>query len=282
MKLGLGTVQFGLDYGINNSTGKPALSEARRIIEAAAAAGIEVLDTAADYGDSEDVLGRLLNGRGNFRVVTKTSRSGDAAGSVRRSVTRLGLQQLYGVLVHDFDQYLANPGLWTDLQKLRDNGTVKKIGFSLYFPSQLDELFRRKISFDLIQAPYSILDQRFENSFRELASKNIEVHVRSVFLQGLVFRDPESLPSLFQPVVSKLRALGQMAKETGKSIQSLCLTFANACAGIDRIIIGVDSKENLESNIAAITGGLTAAEFDILRGLREEREEIILPFNWKK
>lgn len=280
MKLGLGTVQFGLSYGINNKEGKPGRDQIEKILQLAKKSGIDLLDTAADYGDSEDTIGSLIQDS-QFSIITKTSKSTSVTESVHNSLTKLNSKHLTGLLVHDFQQYHSNPAMWREMKRMKIENLVDKIGFSLYSPDQLELLLNNKVDFEILQVPYSIFDQRFESYFKKLKHLGIEIHVRSSFVQGLVFRSPESLSSYFDPIKEKLKLLSKRSQETGKSIQSLCLNFAIVNAEIDRVIIGVDSEENLRSNIDAIRVGLTESEVGNLRELREDNEEMILPFKWK-
>jgi aryl-alcohol dehydrogenase-like predicted oxidoreductase len=281
MKLGLGTVQFGLPYGINNTAGKPALPQILNTLQAAADAGISVLDTAADYGDSEENLGKALQGNFHFRIITKVSKHGPVRESLNRSLMRLQMSTVYGLLLHSFEQYRSNPSVWDDMRKLRDEQLVTRIGFSLYLPEELELILSLNLPIDIVQIPYSVFDRRFEKYFGILKNRGVEIHVRSVFVQGLVFSALDKLNSFFDPIRPKLEALNNIANESGKSIESLCLNFVNANHYIGIVIIGVDSKQNLERNVSALTENLSIDELFKLRSLREENEQMILPYNWK-
>lgn len=281
MKLGLGTVQFGVNYGINNSLGKPGISAIKDIINCAIRHGISLIDTAADYGDSEDVLGKSLPSDYSFQIVTKTSQKISLTDSVSTSLKRMKVEQLYGVLIHDFSQFKSNPRVWNDLLELKFKGVIRKIGFSLYHPQELDILHDENITFDILQIPYNVFDQRFEPYFNTLIKTGTEVHIRSVFLQGLVFKNPDILPPFFSPIQAKLKEIRSLSKASGQSIQSLCLNFVYCNDLVDKVIIGVDSVANLESNLAALKDNFSISQFEILRGLKENNEQMILPYNWK-
>lgn len=281
MKLGLGTVQFGLTYGINNSTGKPGLRQISDMLTVASKSGIKILDTAADYGDSETNLGKVLAPDSGFKIVTKISKQGSIRESVTSSLSRLNSSSVYALLLHDFQQYHSDPKVWDVMAALKQEGLCEKIGFSLYLPSQLESILDLHPHLDILQIPYSIFDQRFEKYFPQLKSLGVEIHVRSVFVQGLVFREPESLHTFFTPVKSKLVELNEMSKHSGKSVESLCLNFVNANQHIDTIIVGVDTLENLQRNVMVLQEGITDSEFASLRSLEENNEQIILPYNWK-
>lgn len=281
MKLAIGTVQFGLKYGVNNAHGQTSLDEARTILDFGSKIGVELLDTAADYGTSEDVLGRLLANSNRFKFTTKTSRDVDFDESVNRSLQRLGVSNIYGVFVHDFGSFRANPKSFEKLLALKDQGKIEKIGFSVYLPAEVDYLLENDLAFDIVQLPYSVFDQRFEPYFGPLKEKAVEIHIRSVFLQGLVFMHPESLPKFFQPIAPKIEALNQIATISGNSIQALCLNFVRKNKNIDYCIIGVDNVQGLKSNHEALHEVVNKSDLEKMAGLCEENDNMILPYKWK-
>jgi len=281
MKLGLGTVQFGLKYGINNTVGKTDLKEVEKILQRAKSSSISLIDTAADYGDSEENIGMLIGKDPYFSIVTKLSKGSGTVESLKNSLKKLKRTNVYGLLIHDFQQYISNPAAWEEMSTLKAEGSVVKIGFSLYLPEQLEFLINHRSSFDIIQVPYSILDQRFERYFKELKKEGVEIHVRSVFIQGLVFQPAKDLHPFFKPIKEKIQKLNELSELSGKSIQSLCLNFAYSNSEIDKIIIGVDSDENLKRNLEVIDQSIHASEMEILRSLQEHDEEMILPYKWR-
>lgn len=281
MKLGLGTVQFGLTYGVNNIHGKPNLQQIEETLKLAEESGITILDTAADYGESESNLGKTLKENSAFRIVTKVSKNGSVRDSLLTSLNRLNRNQVYGLLLHDYQHFVARPQVWSEMVALKTEGLTAKVGFSIYSPTQLKTIENLHPVYDIVQVPYSILDQRFEKYFGIMKDKGVEIHVRSAFVQGLVFSKLDSINPFFSPIKSKLETLNAISQETGKSIESLCLNFVNANPYIDSIIIGVDTKQNLARNVAVLNEVLVHAELTKLRMLREDNEQMILPYNWK-
>ncbi len=213
MKIGLGTVQFGTPYGISNTTGQTPEQEVHRILTTAASHGIRTIDTASLYGDSEQVLGRQLSVDHVFRIVTKTPRFDRACISAEdgkhlkkvfdQSCSYLRQQTVYGLLVHNADDLLTSSGayLMDAMSELKSEGRVSKIGASVYSASQIDRILER-FSIDLIQLPINVLDQRLIKSghLAALKHKDVEVHGRSVFLQGMLLMDPDRLPAHFAVV----------------------------------------------------------------------------------
>ena len=139
-KLCLGTVQFGLDYGIANTSGKIVQSEVFEILRYAAAQGIDCLDTASVYGDSERVIGAFLKeSPANFKVISKwVAESGQLdpvkriENQLRHTLQDLNLESLDGYLVHHFHDFRNHEAAWTAFAKLKQQGLIRSIGFSLY------------------------------------------------------------------------------------------------------------------------------------------------------
>lgn len=286
-KLVLGTVQFGMDYGINNSRGQVSESEVFKILAYASDSGIQTLDTAHTYGNSEEIIGKFIKRSGkSFKIISKVPKPEAGKNIVsypEESLKNLNSIKLYAYLFHNFDSYKENPQLLEQLQELKRLSKVEKIGFSLYYPKELDYLLENKIDFDIVQVPYSIFDQRFENSFEQLKNLGKEVHVRSVFLQGLVFKNPDMLENQFLDIKSELAKLIELSEQSQVSISGLCLNFVSLNKNIDKIVIGVDSLKNLQENILDLSQTDTVSKYyDELKMLRVDDEQIILPTNWKK
>lgn len=283
-RLALGTVQFGLDYGISNQRGQIPPAEAAAILDRASASGIDVLDTAANYGSSEEVIGRYLRAhQGRFKIVSKlpsVKTVREAIAQLEKSLKRLGVKKLYGYLLHDFETVKRSPEI---VRALARDERIEKVGFSLYYPDQLKYLAEKKLPFDLVQVPYSIFDQRFRPTFSRLRQSGREIHVRSVFLQGLVFQPPNQLSGALTRAGPKLKLLREIARENKIGLAEICLKFALANRLIDRVVIGVESLAGLEDNIKAVRNKTDfSSVLAQLRLLREDDEEIILPMNWKK
>ena len=283
-KIGLGTVQFGQDYGIANGRGKVPPGEVAQILDYARSARVECLDTAFNYGESEAVIGEYLEKYpGSFKVVSKFSSLGQVEGSLEESLQRLRVKELYGYLLHRFDDIKESPAAWENVVQLKKQGKIQKAGFSLYSPEELVFLLDKKIDFDIVQVPFSIFDRRFEEYFGILKKKKVEIQARSVFLQGLFFMDPDDLPVSLQGARPRLKELQQIAGDQKISIEALCLNFVALNPDIDKVLIGVDSLQQLENNIRAL--GLKNAVQGIcghLNGLKVEDEGILLPYKWGK
>jgi len=284
VKIALGTVQFGLDYGINNPRGRIPKKEVSQILEYASQQGIHVLDTAFSYGDSEMQIGKFIaEDKNKFNIITKTPQKGDVSiqDAVIQSLQSLNASTLYGYLLHDFDALREDKTVWADMEILRAEGKVKKIGVSLYSPQEIDFLIENSIKPDLVQVPYSVFDQRFGSACSRLKKEGVEIHVRSVFLQGLVFKQPEELENSFSGIKDKLSRLHAIAGESNIPLAALCVNFALNNEWVDYAVIGVDSLDNLKENLNFKQYRKQSTEvYAQLLELKESDEELIVPTRW--
>lgn len=253
MKLMLGSAQFGVDYGISNEHGKTPPVEVERILNTCIEGGIEFIDTARLYGDSEQVLGSLVP-EGLFNIVTKTEHLvdqeciPDICKDFNESLRNLRRDNIYGLLFHNADTLLSDYGrdLYDQAKSLKEQGKVDKIGVSVYSPEQAESILNR-YEIDLIQAPLNVLDQRLLSSglLKSLKASNVEVHCRSAFLQGVLLMNPETLPAYFSSIVPVLRKWHADVERSGGTVISAALSFLKNIEGVDRIIVGVNNSVQL-------------------------------------
>lgn len=284
-KIALGTAQFGMDYGINNQRGKIAEKEVFDILYEASRSGIDTLDSAYAYGNSEAVIGNFIRESKKYlKIISKSPKCeiGEMDNIFESSLKQLGINAFYGYLIHSFDHYRKYPEIWNIIEKLKSNEKIEKIGFSLYFPSELDYILENNLNIDIIQVPYSIFDQRFAQYFQDLKNKNIEIHVRSVFLQGLVFKNPVELDNYFIKIKDKLINLNSLSIKQNIPMVALCLNFAALNKYIDKVVVGVDSLDNLKEIVSSLDyiSGVRKI-LDEVSSFREDDENTILPLNWK-
>jgi len=287
-QIALGTVQFGLNYGISNTQGKVSSDEVSRILDYAEECFIPMLDTAAAYGSSEIVLGEILNKKrlNPFRIVTKVPpcKRHEIEDHFHQSLKNLRHDSIDGVLFHSYQALSDDFSKWDILAQLKENGKVRKIGTSLYHPAEWLELKERNIIPDIIQIPFSIFDRRFMPYLGEMKKYNIEIHVRSVFLQGLFFMKPEALPAFFLPIKNDLQKLRKVSNDLSLSISALCLQFVKTFEEIDFVVLGVETKDQLKENIEQFY-----ANEETLLTVRNEllkinicNERMVLPYLWPK
>ena len=257
-RLGLGTVQFGLPYGVSNVSGQVSPAEARAILATAQEAGIRVLDTAAAYGTAEALLGELRTQAAQFRICTKTLSLREGLTSViaraRRSAELLGGAPIDALLVHSASDLFREDGaaLWSELQKLKAEGLFSRIGISAYAHDNPVELARRYQP-DLMQIPLNLLDQRLFNdgSLEKLRRLGIEVHVRSIFLQGLLFVAPEMLPQKLVHAATRLAQIRTAIHAASTTPLAAALAFVLQQSNIDVAVVGVTSANQLREIISA-------------------------------
>jgi aryl-alcohol dehydrogenase-like predicted oxidoreductase len=261
-RLALGTAQFGLDYGITNPAGRVAEEDAAAILDLASRCGIDMIDTARQYGESEGIIGRNWPDRADFRVVTKIGKLNEAAADsvaerVRSdfaaSLEALRQARIYALLVHD-TRHLRGPAEepWSALEHLKKAGLVQKIGVSVYESEEIDAIVGR-YPIDVVQLPFNAVDQRLAigGQLEKLARAGIEVHARSVFLQGLLLAPATHIPDKFAPIRSAVEQLDVEFASRGLSrLQGLLATVFSR-SEIDRCIVGVTSTAELEAILAA-------------------------------
>lgn len=285
MKLALGTVQFGLPYGIANQSGQVTRFEGKAMLQLAADNGIDTLDTAIAYGESEQRLGEI--GIPGWQIVSKLPAIPDACAdtlkwvveAVDGSMQRLNVDSLYGLLLHCPQQLMEKNGdhLYRALQQLKQDGLVQKIGISIYDFSELDVLCSR-FQFDLVQAPFNIMDCRLIGTgwLTRLAAQDMELHVRSVFLQGLLLIAPSDRPPKFdrwEPLWSKWY---EWLKDVNLTPLEACLRYALSFPEISRVVIGVDNQKQLKEIIHAAKGPAP----QIPAVLKIDDPDLINPARW--
>jgi aryl-alcohol dehydrogenase-like predicted oxidoreductase len=281
-KIALGTAQFGMPYGINNSGGIPSANEFKTIFLLAINSGIHVVDTAPGYGDAEIKIAQFSDQK--LKVVTKFSIVNNIEAlksQLTNSLLRLKTNSLYGYLSHNADMLLTHPILWSGLLQAKKDKLIEKIGYSLYSCEQLEKLLALNFIPDLVQIPYSLLDRKFESFFPQLKELGTEIHVRSVFLQGLYFMDASALPEKLKPLKSSIHSLQQYCKMYSVSMASLALNFVIGNKNIDHVIIGVDNASQLQQNIELTKTWKHNPELlERVNQIELVHKELLNPTNW--
>lgn len=283
-RLALGSVQFGLNYGINNSAGQVSFSELDAILKLSTQKGIDTIDTAYAYGNSENNLGDA--GIEAFKIISKLPVCSGLDSEIRNfffdSLQRLRKESIYGYLFHDFNTFFNCQRSWETLQYLKQENKIKKIGFSLYNPTDLEYLLDKRMEFDIIQIPFNVFDTRFVSYFEILKKKEVEIHTRSAFLQGLFIRETDTLPSFFDTVKSKLRDIKALALALDVSVSNLCLNYVLSYPEIDKVVIGVDNASQLYQNMESLN---SYSKVELVKNkltqLSVNDENILNPAKWK-
>lgn len=254
-------MQWGMRYGVVNQSGRPAQDELGRMLDHGRAEGISLLDTARMYGDAETIIGALQTH--DLRIVTKLPALAKAAGhevstflhrNFEESLKLLNTDCVYGYLVHHSGDLLGKHGkeVREFLEGLRATGKVKKIGVSIYDGYEVAEVLR---SFrpDIVQLPLNVLDQRLllDGTLAMLKAERIEVHVRSVFLQGLLLIDLAHIPPYFEPMRPLLKRWHARAQMLRLTLPEAALSFVREQSEVDNVIVGAESLAQLREITAA-------------------------------
>lgn len=242
-KIALGTVQFGLNYGISNTNGQVPVEEISKILDFCKINEIDTLDTAQGYGESEKVLSQF--DLSSFNVITKLI--GDA--KLETSLQNLKVSSVYGLMFHRENE--CNDDSWKLFESYKSQGMVKKIGVSVYTPKILDDLIDR-YPIEIVQFPMNILDQSFIPLFPKLKEKKIEVHTRSTFLQGLLLMD--EIPLYFNPVKDIISSIPKPRLE-------YTLDFGKKQKNVDKMVLGVTRLRDLEEIYEAYSKDVTETDY---------------------
>lgn len=292
MKIGLGTAQFGMPYGITNTAGRVASELAEKILRRAADNGMDTIDTAVAYGESESVLGSLLWSGHPFRIVSKlpplpafNSRH-DAEKhmglAAEKSLRTLRQEKFHGLLLHRPADLYEKHGksVLAGFEYLKNRGLTEKIGVSVYSASEIDAVLEHCIP-DIVQLPVNVLDQRLVTSghIEKLAAKGVEIHARSVFLQGILLADPANLPDYFTPHLPALRHFQQAARTTGTEPVGLALNFISSLPTIETAIVGVTNLSELDDIIYAARSPADRVDW---AGFSCNDEKLLNPSLWPK
>ena len=287
--LALGTVQFGLPYGVANQSGQVSCGEVAEILAYAWAAGLNTLDTAIAYGESEQRLGEV--GVAQWQVISKLPAIPEdcidiaawVEAAVCGSLWRLKIPKLYGLLLHRPLQLLGSqgPALYRELVSLKEQGKVEKIGVSIYCHDELEALWPH-YRLDLVQAPFNILDRRLATSgwLARLHHAGIEVHVRSVFLQGLLLMGSENRPAYFNRWRPLWDEWHRWLTEQALTPLEGCLHFAMSQPEVGRVVVGVDSLKHLQEIVSASSPTIGIMKFP--SELASETSALINPSEWIK
>ncbi len=303
-KMTLGTVQLGLQYGIANKTGKPDIKTTQEILRYAIKNGINAFDTAPVYGDSEKIIGDFFSSKDSNQdakpplIVTKIPFPPDEKAwrydkiyelmkkSIKQSLQNLNLKKIQIALLHNATVAALsknNRVIVECLLKLKDEGFIEKLGATVYSPEEVRECLNIK-EFNAIQIPLNLLDSRLlhENLLKKLADQNVMIFARSIFLQGLLFLNPNNLPPNLQIASKYLLTLNKIASEFKIPIAQLALCFVRDLPEITSLVIGLETRDQLERNLNLFSWPPLpkGAKEMLLNAFKDIPEKIINPSKW--
>ena len=286
-KLALGTAQFGLNYGVANKLGKIKFSVAKDIINFAKNEKINLIDTAFTYGESETTIGKI--GIQDFKIVSKLPEIPKECpnveswinNEVNNCLKRLQCKSIYGLLVHQTKNLIDKKKdlIINALNKLKSYKLVEKLGVSIYDPNELDHLMN-VMEINIVQAPLNIIDRRLEASgwLSKLHKNGIEVHTRSSFLQGLLLMPRVKIPSKFNRWSKIWDSWSQELEKNNLDAASVCLSYPLSLPEVSRVIVGVDSFEQLQGLILASNTNVEKRDWSFMKS---SDLNLINPSNWK-
>jgi len=285
-RLAIGSAQFGSSYGISNKSGIVARQEVEDILELASVKGVDMLDTAISYGEAQSSLGLL--GVKKFNVITKiptfNSESLGARSLIKdfiyQSLEQLAIDSLHGVLLHDSSLLLSSnaESIYRSLKDIQSEGLIKKIGISSYSPDEIKNITNR-FDLDIVQAPMNLIDRRMETSgcLKYLKEKEVEIHIRSAFLQGLLLMSYEQVPREFDKWSKIWKDWKNWKDNNVFTNLEACLAYPLSFAEVDKLIVGIESVEQLKQIMESVKK-IAVSE---LPDLSSDEEQLINPSKWK-
>ncbi len=285
-KLILGTVQMGLDYGINNGLGKISLEESHQILLRAHVYGITTLDTAEVYGNAHKVIGEFHKNNPNhiFNIVTKVPHSIEAdsiENKINQYIEDLEVKSLDVLMFHSFDSFKNNLDSIENLLELKYKGLIKHLGVSLYTNEQMEYLLDKDY-ISVVQLPFNLLDNYSVRGvlLEELKLKGKIIHTRSAFLQGLFFKKTSDENKIVQKLQSELEILNQIVLQSNCSMEELALSYCLFQKNIDNVIIGVDSEAHLNTNMKAYTYKIEEETIQKINSIKTKDFDLLNPSLW--
>ena len=298
-RLGLGTVQWGLTYGVANVSGRPAQDEVERMLKAAADSGVNWLDTARMYGESEEVIGRALKSTGltdKFLIVSKTCQINPALAhsevEVRRSIREgvaaslkaLGVRPIPVLLAHKGEDILI-PGVWDELLEQKEKGNVESLGVSISRnPVEVVERVLAFESMEALQVAVNVFDQRLvrPGMLRKASAKGVTVFVRSAYLQGLIVMPDERVPAHLACALRFKKMVSDCARAWGRSVTETALQFVLGLPGVTAVVVGCETEAQVRDNVSLVSAPpLTAEQMKALLAMPDVPLEIVEPWRWE-
>ena len=287
-KLILGTVQFGLDYGINNSIGKPTNKNIYKILDYAYENGIRTLDTAESYGNAHLIIGNYLkkNSKKKFKLISKLNskqilNKGKLKFHIINKLKEFNIEYIHGYMIHDFKNFIQNEYLLKELESIKREGFINIVGISLYENDEIVNVINNYNNFDFIEVPFNLLDNETRRGkvLKLAKKKNIKIFSRSTFLQGLFFKQLNSFPSNLNPLKKYIKKIKNIQASSQTDINSIALNYCLSKKYIDKVLIGVESLSQLKKNLNDINNNNLDFKTEIDKMIVKETS-LLNPTNW--
>tara|TARA_Y100000389_G_C17390766_1_gene479761 strand:+ start:66 stop:941 length:876 start_codon:yes stop_codon:yes gene_type:complete len=285
-KIILGTVQLGIDYGINNQTGKPKKKDVFNILNYAYENGIRILDTAEKYGNAHSEISEFHKKYNKkFKIITKSGFENyiniDLKTRILNHCNFLAVDHLHGFMFHNYQSLKKNKVHYLQLFELKKQGLIKKIGISLYNNNELLDIIENYNDFDFVQMPFNLLDNAIKRQklFERAILKKIEIYVRSIFLQGLFFLETKNISKQLSVLKPYLNSLDDIKNEFCLDTASIALKYALEKDYINHVLIGVDNLEQLENNLSIVNKSYNIPH-ELIDKIDVEHDKLLNPVNW--
>jgi len=283
MKIAIGTAQFGMPYGIANQNGQIHENEIKKILDLAWENSIHTLDTAKAYGNSEEAIGNYIKyyPEKPWKIITKISDSNNRlSDQLQDSMEKLSVRP-NTILAHSAELYLDKT-FHADLESVKEKQSISKTGVSLYNEKEINQVLESELIPGVVQLPMNILDTRLyrHGSLGKLFEKGIDIHVRSAFLQGLFYLPESALNNRFSDAVPYLKKLKSIVSEVELTLAELSLLWLVSLEEVSKVVLGVDSKDQLKAHLKTLTKKVDSAVFEDALCIHYENEKILNPSLW--
>jgi aryl-alcohol dehydrogenase-like predicted oxidoreductase len=284
-RLILGTVQFGLHYGINNKSGQISTNEAFQILDYAWLNGVRTLDTAAAYGSAESIIGQYLDARPDrsFQLITKLGlhHTDDLEQALFESLGRLKTQSVQTILFHSIQDYKKFKEQLLRFSNRFKGSRFNQIGVSAYTNDEMIELSNEP-GIDVVQMPFNLLDNSVlrQEAMQRLKQAGIAIHTRSMFLQGLIFKPLQEIPKGLDPLKPALLRITEIARKYNYTIEQLAFLYAMQSAETDGVLMGIDSISQLKQNLSYICLPLERECIDEIHQIQIPDSIYLNPSKW--
>lgn len=285
-KVILGTAQMGLDYGVNNRDGKIDTSESFKILEFAFLKGIKHLDCAESYGDIHKTLGmfKTLNPNKDFNINTKfssISTKHKPFDKLNEFLSDLKIKQIYSLMFHSYSLYQKNINQFSDYVSMKEDGLINNIGVSVYTNQELKKIINDD-NIDLIQIPFNMLDNSIEklDLIKEAKQNGKIIQARSIFLQGLFFKNLKENEIIIQKLHNELLEIKRISKQNKIPLNEMALNYVLQNDCIDYIVLGIDNLLHLKKNIEALNKSLHQKIINEIDAINTENKFFLNPSNW--